>query len=60
MVAIFWRLIEEQDSYLRVALLLSEGGALHHSVMSAWRVRRKDFEREGRRGRLVWKREEGA
>jgi len=43
MVAIFWRLIEEQDSYLRVALLLSEGGALHHSVMSAWRVRRKDF-----------------
>jgi len=60
MMVIFWRGIEGQEHYLRVALLLSEGGELHHSIMSAWRVRRKDFQREGRQGRRVWKKGEGA
>lgn len=35
MMVIFWRGIEGQEHYLRVALLLSEGGELHHSIMSA-------------------------
>lgn len=58
-IAIFWRRLEEHESYLRVAVLLSTDGVLEHSVMSAWRVRRKDFEREGRQGRLVWRKGEG-
>jgi hypothetical protein len=60
MVVSLWRALDGEDSYLRVAVLLSEGGDLHHSVMSAWRVRRKDFEREGRQGRKVWMKGEGA
>ena len=60
LMAIFWRGIEDQDRYLRVALLLSVGGELHQSVMSAWRVRRQDYAREGRMGRRVWRRGEEA
>ena len=58
LVAIFWRRIEDQDHYLRIALLLSPAEELQHSVMSAWRVRRKDYEREGRQERRVWKKGE--
>jgi hypothetical protein len=58
LVAILWRRIEGQDYYLRIAGLLSLAGELQHSVMSAWRVRRKDYEREGRQKRCVWKKGE--
>jgi hypothetical protein len=56
-MAIFWRSIQTGGIYyLRVAVSLSMTEGLHNSVISAWQVRRQDYERAIRQGRRLWKR----
>jgi hypothetical protein len=43
---------------MRVALLLSYWQGYDCSVLSAWPTRPKDYERELRVGRLLWRRED--
>ena len=56
-MAIFWKEMPFDSTHLmRAAIWITNRQGLFCSVMSARRTRRKDFEREMRRGRLVWKR----
>lgn len=57
-IAIFWRLLDnERNYYLRAAIWLPLKEELAASILSARQTRHEDYAREGRQGRLVWKRE---
>jgi len=56
-VAILYRRIDDRYR-MRVALLVSQLAGLDCSVLSAWPTRPKDYERERRSGRLLWRRED--
>jgi len=56
-VAILFRRIDDRYR-MRVALLVSRLPGLDCSVLSAWPTRPKDYERERRSGRLIWRRED--
>ena len=51
-MAIFWRALDEERNYLmRAAMLVRPDGPGDASVVSARRTRRKDYERENRKGK---------
>jgi Barnase-EndoU-ColicinE5/D-RelE like nuclease len=56
-VAILYRRIDDRYR-MRVALLVSQLAGLDCSVLSAWPTRPKDYERDRRSGRLLWRRED--
>lgn len=56
-MAICWRSLDPERTYLmRAAVLVQPAGRGDASILSARKTRRKDYERENRRGKKVWER----